>query len=147
MQADVEALVAWLGPRLDAFSSRGRKVDFVAAVRGNLLFPADADPLVRAVCEELVALDADAEGAVAGAGPEFFRRAADEWVSNAADFKGWTRAVAAATGQKGAALYMPLRAALTGTTHGPELAPLAALMGPERVAVRLAAAEARAAAR
>jgi glutamyl-tRNA synthetase len=42
---------------------------------------------------------------------------------------------------------MPLRAALTGTTHGPELAPLAALMGPERLAARLAAAEARAAAR
>ena len=110
-------------------------------------FPVDAEPLVRTVCEELVALDADAEGAVAGAGPEFFRHAAGEWASNAGDFKAWTRAVAAATGRKGAALYMPLRAALTGSTHGPELAPLAALMGPERVAARLAAAEARAAAR
>ena len=146
-RAGVEALVAWLGARLNPFASHARKVEFVAAVRGNLLFPADADPLVRAVCEELVALDADAEAAVAGAGPVFFRHAAGEWVSNAADFKGWTRAVAAATGQKGAALYMPLRAALTGTTHGPELAPLAALMGPERVAARLKAAEDRAAAR
>jgi glutamyl-tRNA synthetase len=35
---------------------------------------------------------------------------------------------------------MPLRAALTGSTHGPELAPLVALMGPERVVARLAAA-------
>ncbi len=41
---------------------------------------------------------------------------------------------------------MPLRAALTGTTHGPELAPLVALMGHERVAARLASAAARAAA-
>ena len=146
-RASVESLVAWLGPRLDAFVSHARKVEFVAAVRGNLLFPADAEPLMRTVCEELVALDADAEAAVASAGPEFFRRAASEWVSNAGDFKAWTRAVAAATGQKGAALFMPLRAALTGTTHGPELAPLAALMGPDRVAARMAAAEARAAAR
>jgi len=146
-RASVDSLVAWLGPRLDAFASHARKVEFVAAVRGNLLFPVDAEPLVRTVCEELVAVDADANGAMSGAGPEFFRRAAGEWVSSAGDFKAWTRAVAAATGQKGAALYMPLRAALTGTTHGPELAPLAALMGPERVAQRLAAAEARAAAR
>jgi glutamyl/glutaminyl-tRNA synthetase len=40
---------------------------------------------------------------------------------------------------------MPLRAALTGSTHGPELAPLVALMGEERVAARLATAGARAA--
>ena len=146
-RASLDSLVAWLGPRLDAFASHARKVEFVATVRGNLLFPVDAEPLVRTVCEELVAVDADANGAMSGAGPEFFRRAAGEWVSSAGDFKAWTRAVAAATGQKGAALYMPLRAALTGTTHGPELAPLAALMGPERVAQRLAAAEARAAAR
>jgi glutamyl-tRNA synthetase len=146
-RTSVEALIAWLGPRLDAFASHARKVEFVASARGNLLFPADAEPLVRTVCEDLVALDADALAALASAGPEFFRRAASEWVSNAGDFKAWTRAVAAATGQKGAALFMPLRAALTGTTHGPELAPLAALMGPDRVAARLAAAEARAAAR
>jgi glutamyl-tRNA synthetase len=146
-RASVDSLVGWLGPRLEPFASHERKVEFVAAVRGNLLFPVDAEPLVRAVCEELVTLDEDAEVAVAGAGPGFFRQAAGEWESNAGDFKAWARAVAAATAQKGAALYMPLRAALTGTTHGPELAPLVALMGPERVAARLAAAEARAAAR
>jgi glutamyl-tRNA synthetase len=146
-RASVDSLVGWLGTRLEPFASHERKAEFVAAVRGNLLFPVDAEPLVRAVCEELVALDDDAEGAVAGAGPGFFRQAAGEWESNAGDFKAWARAVAAATAQKGAALYMPLRAALTGTTHGPELAPLVALMGPERVAARLAAAEARAAAR
>ena len=141
-RASVDELVAWLGPRLDAFPSHARKVEFVAAVRGNLLFPADAVPLVRTVCEELVALDGGAGEAVVGAGPGFFRHAAGEWESNASDFKAWTRAVAVATGKKGAALFMPLRAALTGTTHGPELAPLAALMGPERVNARLAAAEA-----
>jgi glutamyl/glutaminyl-tRNA synthetase len=40
---------------------------------------------------------------------------------------------------------MPLRSALTGSTHGPELAPLVALMGPERTLGRLAHAEALAA--
>jgi len=118
----------------------------VTAVRGNLLFPADAEPLVRVVCDREVAPDATAAGEIAAAGREFFEQAAAAWNTHGADFKAWTRAVGASTGRKGAALFMPLRAALTGSTHGPELAPLAALMGAERVGERILAAGARAAA-
>jgi glutamyl-tRNA synthetase len=138
--ASREMLMAWLGTRLDPLGVASRKAEFVAAVRGNLLFPSDVEPLVRAVCEELAPLDADAINAVAEAGGVFFAAAVAEWTQHAGDFKAWTRAVGVATGRKGAALFMPLRAALTGATHGPELAPLAALMGRERVAARLATA-------
>jgi glutamyl-tRNA synthetase len=141
----VEALADWLGPRLDPLGTPARKLAFVAAARGNLLFPSDAEPLVRSVVDEVVVPDADAATAIAQAGPDFFAAAAREWASATGDFKAWGRAVGASTGRKGAALFMPLRAALTGTTHGPELAPLAALMGPERVAARLEAARALAA--
>ena len=41
-----------------------------------------------------------------------------------ADFKQAVKALGQATGKKGPALFMPLRAALTGFTHGPELAPM-----------------------
>ncbi len=54
-------------------------------------------------------------------------------------WKAWAAAIAAATGAKGKALYQPLRLALTGEEHGPEMAPLLALMGQERAAKRLAA--------
>ena len=47
-------------------------------------------------------------------------------------------AVRAATGRKGADLYMPLRLALTGRSHGPELAPLLRAMSADRVRERLA---------
>jgi glutamyl-tRNA synthetase len=50
----------------------------------------------------------------------------------------WTKAVAAATGAKGKALYLPLRQALTGMDHGPELAKLLPLIGRERALARLA---------
>lgn len=49
----------------------------------------------------------------------------------------WTAAVRAATGLKGRALFMPLRLALTGLDHGPELAALLPLIGPERARARL----------
>ncbi len=54
-------------------------------------------------------------------------------------WQGWAAAIAAATGAKGRALYQPLRLALTGEEHGPEMARLLALMGPERAARRLSA--------
>ena len=52
-------------------------------------------------------------------------------------WKTWTEAVKAATGLKGKALFMPLRLALTGLDHGPELAMILPLIGPERARARL----------
>jgi glutamyl-tRNA synthetase len=139
-RASVAELEAWLGARLERIGDAARRATFVAAVRGNLLFPPDVEPLLDVVCETAVAPDEDALREMAAAGTEFFSAALVAWRAHAPDFKTWTRAVGASTGRKGAALYMPLRAALTGRTHGPELAPLVALLGSERVAERIAAA-------
>ena len=49
----------------------------------------------------------------------------------------WTKAVAAATGAKGRGLFHPLRLALTGLEHGPELKKLLPLIGRQRVLARL----------
>ena len=46
-------------------------------------------------------------------------------------------AVKEATGKKGKNLFMPLRKALTGRQHGPEMSGLFALMGPQRARARL----------
>ncbi len=51
-------------------------------------------------------------------------------------WKTWTDDVKAATGRKGKALFMPLRLALTGLDHGPELAELLPLIGRERASRR-----------
>ena len=57
----------------------------------------------------------------------------------AESWKAWTAAIASASGAKGKALYQPLRLALTGEDHGPEMAPLLALMGHTLVQARLSA--------
>ena len=49
----------------------------------------------------------------------------------------WTDAVKQTTGRKGKALFMPLRLALTGLTHGPELKNLLPLIGRDRAKARL----------
>lgn len=49
----------------------------------------------------------------------------------------WTKAVSEATGLKGKALFRPLRLALTGLDHGPELKKLLPLIGWRRISARL----------
>ncbi|HEX7777283.1 MAG TPA: glutamate--tRNA ligase, partial [Parvibaculum sp.] len=49
----------------------------------------------------------------------------------------WTNAVKEKTGRKGKALFMPLRLALTGLEHGPELKNLLPLIGRKRAEARL----------
>lgn len=51
--------------------------------------------------------------------------------------KGMIKAVQKETGFKGKQLFMPVRAALTGQTHGPDLNQSLALLGKEKVAERL----------
>lgn len=52
-------------------------------------------------------------------------------------WKNWTAAVKEKTGRKGKGLFMPLRKALTGQEHGPELATILQLIGPEKTLARL----------
>jgi glutamyl-tRNA synthetase len=52
-------------------------------------------------------------------------------------WKVWTDAVKTATDRKGKTLFMPLRMALTGLDHGPELATLLPLIGREKALGRL----------
>jgi glutamyl-tRNA synthetase len=51
-----------------------------------------------------------------------------------------TAALKQATGRKGKALFLPLRLALTGRDHGPDMAALLPLIGEEQARVRLLAA-------
>ncbi len=51
-------------------------------------------------------------------------RAVRAFDAHGADLSAMSAALRAATGRKGAALFAPLRVALTGRRHGPELAPL-----------------------
>jgi len=130
----------WLGGHLDALGVGEERSAFVAVVKGNVLFPAEVDELVAVVASTAVPVSADATAQIIEAGPDFFTSAGSLLAANAGDFRGWTRAIAEATGRKGAKLFMPLRSALTGATHGPELAPLVGLMGAQRVLGRLESA-------
>lgn len=58
-------------------------------------------------------------------------------VIDAGAWSAWTAAVKEKTGAKGKGLFMPLRLALTGQAHGPDMAAMAPLIGREAIVRRL----------
>lgn len=116
--------------RLAALGADGGEA-FWLAVRGNLARLEDVKAWWQVVHGPLQPVLADAAFCAQAAAllpPEPF---------DATTWKSWTGAVAAATGLKGRALFMPLRQALTAQDHGPELAALLPLIGRERALKRL----------
>ncbi len=104
---------------------------FAELVRHNVVLPRDAAPWIAVIKGELPPLGEDERRIIAAAGPGFFTAAAAALDEAGTDSKRLTKLLAERTGRKGADLYMPLRLALTGQTHGPELAPLLKLIGAE----------------
>jgi glutamyl-tRNA synthetase len=101
---------------------------FVALVRHNVVLPKDAAPWLAVVRGDLPPLGPDEQRVIAAAGPQFFAAAAAALEPSGADLHVLAKVLKERTGRGGADLYMPLRVALTGQTHGPELAPLLKLM-------------------
>jgi glutamyl-tRNA synthetase len=120
---------AWLGG--------GDSAEFVELVRHNVVLPADAAPWRAVLYGELPPLAAHEQQVIAAAGRQFFAAAAEAFEASGADLKSLTRVLKELTGRKGADLFMPLRASLTGEAHGPELGPLLKLMPPATVRRRL----------
>jgi glutamyl-tRNA synthetase len=104
---------------------------FWNTVRGNLVRLSDAKTWWDIVHADIVPVIDD---------PAFLASAAaalppEPW--DETTWSIWTEAVKAATGAKGKALFMPLRRALTGLDHGPELKGLLPLIGRARAEARL----------
>jgi glutamyl-tRNA synthetase len=133
-----DAARRWLEPILPATLDEASARAFVEAVLPNVVLPSDATPWVDIIFGGPPALGREDEHHVRDAGPGYFSAAARAAMDHPADLAGMAAAVRAATGRKGAALYMPLRVALTGRSHGPELAPLVKAMPPEQARSRLA---------
>ncbi len=106
---------------------------FWHAVRGNLDLLGEARGWWQVVAGEIVPPSLAEEAA-------FLRAAAahlppEPWDGNS--FAAWVGALKSASGRSGKALFKPLRLALTGEAHGPEMASLLPLMGAARVRRRL----------
>ena len=99
---------------------------FVAAVQPNVTFPQDVTNWVDVVFAEINLSD-DLLADCKLTGIEFFQTLREQIIGGS-DLKTILDTLKQEHSVKGKALFMPLRVALTGMTHGPELAPIFALM-------------------
>ncbi|MFG1346877.1 glutamate--tRNA ligase [Xanthobacter autotrophicus DSM 431] len=124
-------------PRLEALGIGGGAA-FWSAVRGNLSRFAEAQEWWQVAATPRAGLLAEEDRAFLAEAATLLP--AEPW--DGATYPAWIKAVKAASGRAGKALFHPLRRALTGRDTGPELAALLRLMGRARVAGRLGGAEA-----
>lgn len=104
------------------------------AVRPNLGHISEAADWWRIVTGPVTAPVLD------GADRAYLAQAAQLLGEGRADWLALTGALKAASGRKGKALFLPLRQALTGMDHGPDMAALLPLIGREAALERLKAA-------
>ncbi len=127
--AQLELLADTLKNHLNTFSE---VKDFLPLFQGEAALPMDeeaAEVLKEETVPQVLTL--------------FQEKAAALEEFSAAGIKGILKAVRKETGLGGASVFMPVRVALTGTKHGPDIDKLAALMGRDILMKRLEAAMAK----
>ena len=125
-----ELTFAAVAERLDAVAVGGGE-PFWMAVRDNLSGVAEAGDWWQICTQPITPVIESANGTSAAAD------LLPDGDLEASIWQDWTKAIGAVSGAKGRGLFMPLRLALTGREKGPEIAPLLAFMGRERVLARL----------
>ena len=105
-------------------------VDFWNIIRGNLHKISDAKIWAQVISGEIEPVIEDAEFANAAAAlvPDDIK--SDTW-------SGFVASVKEKTGKTGKNLFMPLRLALTGQAHGPDMSQIFALIGSDKAKKRL----------
>jgi glutamyl-tRNA synthetase len=147
---DVDALWDWLRGhdygeqrRIESIVPPALLDEFLLTVRENIVLPQDALVWAARLFHDPLTASSEAAAQIEAAGPSFFETALHLLPEEAVDFKAYAKAVGGTTGVRGRDLFMPLRAALTGETHGPEMQRLFALVGIERARRRLGQAATR----
>lgn len=127
----------WLGESIENQIPETMRPQFAAAIRGNIEFPADALMWARIFTHENVDIDPAELNIIREAGEQFFveaEQAVDKYGTELSNVLADMKETLGVTGKK---LFLPFRIALTGKTHGPELAQIAALLGQRKIKHRL----------
>ncbi|SRR5579883_72844 len=134
---DVPGLWRWLGESVANQVPESAQTLFAETVKSNIEFPHDALMWANIFFHENVHLDEAALTIVREAGEQFFVEAELAVDKYGIQLQPVLTDLKQTLGVNGKKLFMPLRVALTGKTHGPELAHIAELLGQKKMTHRL----------
>jgi glutamyl-tRNA synthetase len=139
-QADNQTLWQWMGGAVHTLVPEAQRDLFIETVRENVTFPHDALEWAELLFEDSWQLSDEAQAVAAQVGSEFFDIAIDAVKAKGADFAAISELLKA-EGYRGKSLFQPLRVALTGQLHGPQMGGIVSLLGTQRCCRRLQTAK------
>jgi glutamyl-tRNA synthetase len=136
-QLSEDTLWDWLGEATHSLVPSDLKKLFITTVAPNITFPEDAVFWAQIFFIEIGQLDEEEKLIVQNAGRQFYEVAIQAVAKNNAIYQQVVADLKQNLGLKGKNLFMPLRVALTGETHGPELVNVFMLLGKDELMKRL----------
>jgi len=137
IKASAEELWQWMGEQVHQLVPATARDEFINAIRPNINFPKQAVEWAKILFTDEIVRQQEAQSVIDNTDKEFFHHAVAALEASQGDYKELIKQLKQTSRAKGKKLFMPLRAALTGATHGPEMANLLSLMGTELAKKRL----------
>lgn len=136
MAQDYDTTWEWLGKHIKNDVPEELRELFVEAIRPNICFPAEAQEWVHILFGDDLKLKHDQIEILRAAGPEFFEGVLKSVDEHGADLKRVLDDLKKEFNVSGKKLFMPVRIALTGQEHGPELLQIVGLLGKPKMQLR-----------
>ncbi|MES2218497.1 MAG: glutamate--tRNA ligase [Pseudomonadota bacterium] len=138
MALNHEQLWQWLGEDVQKSVPPQFKDLFIETVRPNVYFPFEAEDWARIFFNNGLEIDTEKLAVLKDAGEKFFTTAELAVATHGADLKMILENLKEQLNISGKRLFMPVRIALTGQLHGPELLQIVGLLGKDKMQQRFA---------
>lgn len=137
MKVDSNTLWNWMGTQVHSLVPSQQKDLFMETIRSNITFAGEALDWAKICFGDNLNLSEEAIALLKTVTPNYFSIACEAVNQHGLNASAIFEAIKEQLQLKGKALYQPLRVALTGQMHGPELGKILELLGREKVLFRL----------
>lgn len=134
-----DQLWEWMHDTTHKLVPDAKRNDFITLIKSNILFPQDAEKYATIFFSGIPKenMDEEQKKILEDAGPNFFQTAIAGIQEEGRDFKTVSQYLQNKLQVKGKGLFQPLRIALTGEVHGPEMAGIFKILSKEEIISRL----------
>lgn len=133
MALDKQTLLRWLGENILNQVPLSHYDEFAELIRNNIEFPHDALYWAKSLFHEKITFGEAEMNILRGSGEQFFVEAEMAVDLYQTDISAIAVEMQKKLNVSGKKLYLPIRIALTGKPHGPELQAIAKLLGVEKL--------------
>ena len=131
-----EEFGAWMEKAVQKLVPSKKIKLFINTVQHNVVFPEEIEHWAKVLCANEYTFTDEQQAIIKDTGALFFSTAISVLKKHGTDFHAFVDALSETLSIKGKGLYMPLRVALTGERHGPELIHIFELLGPTKIKSR-----------